>query len=346
MLRLLGWAGAGVLAAATAANGQMLRPVQDAQLSDSRAIVDNPTASTPFALPAPQVTLETLKEGTEASATIGYARRQTTFRATFRSPIGKDPAAEASPLLLTGLSDSSNVEFAVTQIRLFKQYRDTDVLGFCEKFGVPASKCSDAAFAATPDRRRQFLGIALHTMPMLFNARVKVGRQRFDYRDPSTLARGTDRHTDYWFGVSWGTLVAPATSRPCTSTTSTSTSPGRSTELCTPIGETGALRCDNAVLGGPTLSEGAVLTLEWRYMAAQPSPPVAGKPAFGLAARFRRDFERDISSFEVPIYFLQQRRDKQTTPVTLNGGVNAGWESDQGFVARIFIGAGFRLLGI
>ena len=56
----------------------------------------------------------------------------------------------------------------------------------------------------------------------------------------------------------------------------------------------------------------------------------------------------DLKSFEVPVYFFQEKADPKATSTApkLNGGVSAGWRSDDGFQVYVFIGTTFRLFAL
>ena len=101
-----------------------------------------PGATSPYALPTPEVTLQTTKAGTDATAVIGVANPFWGFRTTFKTPIGKEDDAEATPLSLSGLGNQASVDFAVIRRRMFRQSgpkRDINALrlAFCAKRRVP-----------------------------------------------------------------------------------------------------------------------------------------------------------------------------------------------------------------
>ena len=158
----------------------MLEPFREQRLSEARVTTADPNITSPYALPIPTVTVETVKGGGLAKANFGFARSQTSYRFTFRSPIGDTPAAEANPLSLTGLGNNAAAEFAFTHVFLFKTYQDSDLLGFCSANGIAASSCSDQAFKDEA-KRREFIGIALHQRPSMVSLSGEVGAPSFQY---------------------------------------------------------------------------------------------------------------------------------------------------------------------
>ena len=71
--------------------------------------------------------------------------------------------------------------------------------------------------------------------------------------------------------------------------------------------------------------------------------PIAFAPKVQFAHGL--DGGEDVTSLETPFYFFQEKPDPKATSSApkLNGGISAGWRSDNGFQAAVFIGTTFKL---
>src|SRR5712692_596091 len=71
--------------------------IQQDGLDRTRGIQADPTSSSVYALPLPQISLQTTSDGGVASAVIGVSNPFWSFRTTFKAPIGKEADAESTP---------------------------------------------------------------------------------------------------------------------------------------------------------------------------------------------------------------------------------------------------------
>ena len=88
-------------------------------------------------------------------------------------------------------------------------------------------------------------------------------------------------------------------------------------------------------------------TIEYRVqLAGERKVPIAFAPKLQVALGVEGADDR--TSFELPIYFFPDKADPDatTTAPKLNGGVSAGWRSDNGFQVSVFIGTTFKLFKI
>ena len=114
--------------------------------------------------------------------------------------------------------------------------------------------------------------------------------------------------------------------------------------MCRPLSNPAVTRCDAAVIGQPNEERNAIGTIEYRWqLPGEHKVPVAIAPKFQFSVGF--DDAEDERSFEVPVYFFQEKADPKATSTApkLNGGVGAGWRSADGFQAYVFIGTTFKL---
>lgn len=99
--------------------------------------------------------------------------------------------------------------------------------------------------------------------------------------------------------------------------------------ICTPATVPGALQCTEKVVGGPTSDPRQLAYLAMRRKYDE----------YGLEVRAGYDLEANDFEASVPIYFLADAEGGFT------GGLKLGWsESDDEFVASVFVGKVFKIL--
>jgi hypothetical protein len=337
----------------------------------AQSIESAPGATSPYALPAPEVTLQTTKSGTDATAVIGVANPVLGARVTVRTPIGKEDDAEATPVSLAGLGNQASIDFAVIRRRMFRQSgpkRDINQLrlDFCKQHGVAEEKCSDQAFSAA--ERNTFLTYGIFPHPTVATAHVQVGGKSFDFVETGASTKQTEKFTSIAAGASYGWLFLDHSSVFAVSVDFSRDYSGSkdSTLLCTPVATDvpGTERCDTRTIGRPTASKKVTTALDFRKVFTRverlhakpgegdkpPTPPPfpsRSVPVVGMSVQLRVQAiqdEKTVWGVDVPVYFLQKKPEENTS-VALNGGATGGWNSKDGFVARVFIGTSFSLLG-
>jgi len=354
-------AGALVLASAVAAAAQPppitlldVREAQEMQLGPTRTLLTAPAGSSPHALPVPEVTLQANKDGTEATAVIGVSDPFWGLRATFKSPIGKEPDAEASLVSLAGLANQSSVDLAFIRTRVFKKsVRASDAgidelrLEFCAERHVPDDHCSDQAFTGAD--REAFLDFGIYRHPTIFSAHVQVGGKSFDFVERGTVAKVNEKFTSVLFGASqaWLFMQSQSVFSLAVDAARDYTGSRDSTLLCQPLATNvpGTERCDTRTIGRPTSSKKLTGTLEYRRVftevEGQQTRPVVG---LSVQAIVRASEGGDtVWGLSVPVYFLQKKAE-QNKSAGLTGGAAVGWDSQSGATARVFVGAAFALI--
>lgn len=354
-----------------------LKQRREEALDDAQTIARAPATSSIFALPVPEVTLQTTKDGTAATAVIGVATPFRSLRLTFKTPIGKEDDARAEPLTLAGLANEASVDIAVISQRVFRRFVTSngvamgidDVrLAFCDERGILPSSCSDQAFNDKPELREQFLNFGVYPHPMLSALHLRVGGSTFKYVEKGKSSETKTSHASVAAGgaLGWMFLQQQSLLSVAMNVARQYTASEDKTTLCMPL-ETdvaGTSRCDERILGVPAEASSVTGTVEYRMafsrthtLAATPGsdgkpavpPPVPqqSRPVVGLALQFSVKAEQDkkaVWGFDAPLYFLQ-RPVKDTALFSLNGGVTSGWNSKDGFVVQVFIGNAFSLLG-
>jgi hypothetical protein len=331
-----------------------LRRRQEIALEPTRTLQSVPAAASAYALPVPEVTLTATKDGTEATAVIGLSTPFWGFRTTFKSPIGKEADAEASPLTLAGLANQATVELAYIRTRVFRQSVrkkgksiDDLRLAFCAERGVPDSKCSDQQFQG--EEREAFLNYGIHRFPTIFTAQVQIGGKSFDFVEPGSTTKVTDQATSVAGGASYAWLFLASQSVVAIEIDAARdyAASRNTTLLCQPIATDvpGTERCDARTIGRPTPSRKLTSTIEYRKVFSRTegdqSRPVVGLSVLGTVQA--ADGGETVWRIAAPVYFLQKKPD-QNKSAGLNGGAEAGWDSKNGFTARVFVGAAFALI--
>ena len=338
-------------------NAAGIRAKQQASLESSRTIETAPGASSSYALPAPEVTLQTTKQGTEATAVIGVANPFWSFRTTIKTPIGKEEDAEAAPVSWSGLANQATVDATVIRKRVFRNSQNIDALrlAFCAEHAVAENDCSDQAFAAPgkEELRDRFLDYGIHRHPSVFTAHVQAGGKSFDFVEAGGSTKKTEKHTSVAGGASYGLLFLKQQSIFALNVdVARDYAAARdSTLLCRPLATDlpGTERCDTRTIGKPAPTRKITTTLDFRkvFTRSDPSPGGRSVPVIGMSIQMHVqavEHAKTIWGLDAPVYFLQKKPD-QNTSVALNGGAAAGWNSKDGFVARVFIGTAFALLG-
>jgi hypothetical protein len=163
-------------------------------------------------------------------------------------------------------------------------------------------------------------------IPVVVAANAKIGRDDITYTDPNTLADSTIRSTPWSIGVALGLyvpksawLVALGYNRVH------ELKAGKSTQLCSPIGTDGTLRCHTTTFGLPSEQNRDVISAEARRFVSE---------RFGFSIRAECDVKDGTSTIAVPLYFLKNKSSG------LTGGVVPEWTSDHRTLTMgVFVGA-------
>jgi hypothetical protein len=266
---------------------------------------------------------------------------------------GDSETAEAQPLDLTGLTDGATVEFSITHASLLKDFRVADIVRICTDAGIAKEDCTAGKLQDTNSPLSQaLLKRVFRDHPFMFGASVRFGRNTFAFVDAQGTAQDPLERSDLGIEGSFGWLLNRRTrllgvhlqySRDYQASADL-------TQLCRPLPGTQVLRCDQAIVGAPVQAKAAIATIEYKWQLARQrrndrtTGPVIG---FGPRLQLSKGFDDtdDVASFELPVYFFQEKLDEGSSAVPkLNGGLSAGWRSDTGFQAYVFIGTAFKLL--
>src|SRR3954462_11067097 len=297
---------------------------------------DDPTLRSPMAIPQPKLILETTEDGKSmVTARVGF-EAQKKYIASLELTGPQSSSGDTTALAtLDGLSQGSSA-----QVNLSWILGDAwDIAG-----KTPKARLSDPNMAnknlanktlsdyGTPSMLRPSAVAAMGSLPE-YNAAVeacqanfpfilpiltvsaKVNREDFQFVNASTLISGNESHTGHQLTASLGGYFKGKLYLGGSYDRGTAFASGRTANLCTPFGSTGAIECRNLVVGRPANQTTEDFKLEIRQLFG----------SFGLSARITRDLRNDITFVEVPIYFLQKAG---ASGMELNGGVAVKWRSD------------------
>jgi hypothetical protein len=170
-------------------------------------------------------------------------------------------------------------------------------------------------------------------IPVQYGLQGKISPQSFDFLDAATLAEGSESHLAYSIGGGVGVFVRPFTRLDAEVSYERAFKAARSTQVCTPLPPPGTSQCGDAILGGPTQTDGWVAEAGVRQFLRVGGLDVALNPR----VRFRN--EDETYTVRVPIYFLP---DKSGT--SLLGGIAPTWSSEtERFGIALFVGSAFNL---
>jgi hypothetical protein len=310
-------------------------PEEKATLAGHRiSSVIDPTRATTSA-PQPIFTVEATAGAASGTAAVGWVYRDLVFDAKFSGPINT-PSGEAQFADLDGLRDGATIDLGAQYLYWNPPDPAALLIPACKKLAdIQKVSLKDVECTLSNLRAKEKeLGVPLAPAidpgtVLLFGGRYKVGRNSFDYVSPADLSAGSESHTNWALALgaaaitrnNW--LFGGGYRREVKFLDGSG-----EVELCVPLGVGGATICSEAILGAPVRREVNQMYAEARKFFG----PIAISP------RFTRDFSRDISGLDVPLYFLKN------TEGGFTGGVRVGWRSDRkGLTVVGFVG---QVLGI
>jgi hypothetical protein len=152
---------------------------------------------------------------------------------------------------------------------------------------------------------------------------ASVGRKSFKFVDPNTLADGTESHQGSSVGASLGVFSSAVYFTRLSFDYATSYQAGKKATICKPVGTAGS-RCGDAVVGAPTKKTQQLVQLEVRDFF--------GRGNYAVSPRVTYEVKDKVWSVELPVYMR--------TVGAFNGGISAGWDSEQHEVLfSVFVGA-------
>jgi hypothetical protein len=328
----------------------LVAAVKDMASSVKHQAQRDPLVRSGLTLPEPQVTLETTRGKGRATGTVGLVKQtvsgEMTFGLAVSSPIGEGDDAEARPVDLRGLADGATLALSVSGSRLFKSFRVRDISDVCKKANVAKEDCTAGKLEdVNPQASQALLDLAFQSVPILYAGSFTYGRNKFSFYDAAGTRQEPVRHSDVAAEGSFGMLVNRRRDLLAfhAGYSRTFTASSNKTQLCRPLAAGATIeRCDAATIGEPVEQEQMIGTIEYKWQKRGDTRfPLAFAPKFQFAVGI--DESDDVTSFEVPFYIFQEKPKAELAPPKLNGGISAGWRSDNGFQVAVFIGTTFSL---
>jgi hypothetical protein len=327
----------------------LAEPLKEENRAAKRQAQRDPLVRSGLTLPEPQLAFETTRGNGRATGTIGFVQQQiageTSFLVAMSAPIGSSPDAEAHPIDLRGLTNGATLSVGFNSAVMFKRFSVSDIVAICA--GIPKEDCTAGKLQQKhPELSQRLLDAVFQPIPILYGATLTYGRNKFSFFDSTGSKQSPVERNDVEVEGTVGLLVNDRTNLLAFHVAYTNThspSPDK-TQLCRPLTGSVVTRCDAAVVGQPIEERSAIGTLEYRWqLPGERKVPVAVAPKFQYS--FGMDEAEDLKSFEVPVYFFQEKPDPKATSTApkLNGGISAGWRSDDGFQVYVFIGTTFKL---
>lgn len=256
------------------------------------------------------------------------------FRRSRRLP----PLSTCDP---SEFDDAEKKAFGQSWADRFEQSRTVREAAICDAYrrargeaptgrGACAPATGDPLFTESFQSRYR-RGYAWHGTPM-WGFRVEGSRPTFKFFDDDLEAQ-KQTHAAYAFSVHAGWLTPGEVLFSLQFRRGESWKAPDPTELCRPLGETGATTCQaDAVLGAPSRRD-------VRQLEFQVKSPLGGDAA--LSVIVTRDFERRAWGLEAPLYFMSNKDGG------LAGGVVVGYTHERGkgsaVSASVFVGQVFGL---
>lgn len=297
-----------------------------------------------------------------SAAIVSYARRGSSiasgcheddvirtkgWRLALSFPINDDKVGFAQVATLDGLASGIGLEFSGTWSKTPVPFvaglaRDPMFHSLCEKAGL-SSRCSyggildrlSAADAAGDIGTADMLRTDLHAFRKSryrtireYAVSIKVAEDSFDYVTPTLTEHSVD-HVGWSVGLS-AAFVPPTRDQVYAvgAAYARSYRAGRGVILC-PSGSGGAVECVSGPLGRPTERTGKLVWAEARGAMID----------LGYSFKVTHDFESGATGIDLPIYLIRGKDGE------LTGGVRLGWNSEDDFVAGVFLSSPFKLRG-
>jgi hypothetical protein len=306
---------------------------QDRQETPPEGVVRvfaDPTLRSPLRVPVSQVILSGTSEKSLAKAEIGLQGVSWGFRVSGQTPLD-DKATEAVLLDLDGLRTATTVGIGLTWLNWRPKINDLSAAqAICNKAKVPV-----CAKDALPEYLQDDYDLAVdYGLRVTGAVEARVGREVFEFSDPTTLDEDEEERTPVSVAASAGVYVPSGILNGLWSASlegQRSYRAGQKTEICRPTAVASVIRCADETIGAPTESERVILTGGHRRRFGS---------AVAIAPRIHYDLQNSELGVELPIYALRN------ADRGLTGGITLGWTTESEELAvQIFVGSIFGIFG-
>ncbi len=282
--------------------------------------------------------LEASTKETKAIATTGFdlqgAPWNLQLRLSAAGPLSKDD--DGTGLVdLKGLGDGTEAELALHGHWWKAPGKlPSEVIDWCNRRkAVP--DCVHIRSNQIPDSLyAEFLDASGWSDPLLFDVGWKVGRAKASYLEEGTLKGGSIDKLAHSVGADVGmffTGLGPFRTALVSAGYRYELDYKKSaaSQICTPYGTTGALRCRSAIIGRPKKTEGGLLSAELRgYL----------NPRWAVNPQYVKSVDDGKWTVEMPVYFIPDGKG------SLIGGISPKYASEsRDWEVRVFVGKAFGL---
>jgi len=173
------------------------------------------------------------------------------------------------------------------------------------------------------------------TMIPILSVKTHIEQQGFDFFLPSAgppagLKETSESHMNHKLtGSLGGYFSGSSVYASLNYARGTEFKAGATKDFCAPAGLAGVLQCESLMIAPPRKTQTELLELESRGWVGN----------LGVGVHLTRDLRGDITTVELPVYFLQNLG---TSEMELNLGARAKWQSDtRAYSLSVFIGPAF-----
>lgn len=312
------------------------QPAMDAAAKKAETAPANLASGAITGTPSVQLILDASKKDKRGIMSIGWRSGQDQTQLTLSGPLDDDERAE--PISLLGLPNGASA--AISYTRRFwsgpTPQEQGEILDLCQRAGLaidatdPTLTCDLHNFRS-PLHQAKFRTLQ-HLDDRLWVIGGSAGGSRVNHTFVETVTSGSASEARTSWNVSGlAGVFTPALGFTFASMTykEVFAAAGSASQICRPVPDTDATRCQSVIVGRPSYKALAVVALETRKFIAEKA---------AIAPTLQFDLRNDVRAIEVPIYFLGSG----ASPI---GGVRFGWRSDTREVTAVmFIGAAFSLL--
>jgi hypothetical protein len=285
--------------------------------------------------------LEASTDNLKAVASTGFdlasSPLELGLRLTAKTPIQK--GAEGADFAdLKGLGDGTELELALTGHWWRAPARPTRLVEWCDRNKSKLSNVTDCTSLSSrqiPDSLYgAFSKAAGWTEPVIFDIGGKIGRTKRSYLDATTLAAANLDRLGYSLGIDVGrfaTRLGPFQTALIAAGYhyQVDYKEKSASQICTPLGIGGALRCRTVSLGAPTRISGSLLNAEIRGFI---------NPRWGFDPQYTIRTDHKTWMIEMPLYFIPDAKG------ALIGGFAPAYScEDKNWGIRVFVGKAFGL---
>lgn len=324
------------------AMAQEERPTPEDQTAALKEVqlpnIPDPDLTGSVAKPSVDVIFEASKDDKRVEARIGFLVNGYSLDLRLGGPTSKS-SSRTVLADLDGLANDTSAELKFTRsvwnpkidLEAKEKVCDKYLKTFATKDEKDQELCVSDAIKKTP-LRREWLSATKSNQVILFGAGAKVGQQEFKFVSRDDLSKDlNEAHTDYSFSAYVGLLTNSNYFVGGNFRSERAYQADDPSQVCVPFGSSGALLCKEVILGAPVRKNKEVGQVEFKSFLTD---------RLAVGPRLSRDFKNDVTSFELPVYFLQNKADKG-----LNGGATLGWRSDtDDWTIQIFVGGNFGIL--